>query len=233
MAAEWTFNVSYEPFLVLVAVDPENRTHDMILEAKEFGVNLVAADQVAAMGFAGHYSKSDTDKLTSDLFETYPGKRIRAPMIRGSLLNAECRLLQAFPMGDHTAFLGEVLDFSSEPDKAPVVLHHGSHRLGDRIVRDEGVVLAVTPGRAPAGETVSVAGELTAANRGGKAVDVSLLGPSDGVLATARALTDAHGFFRTSLLLPGSIGTGALRVVARAPTSTGTARVDVGEKRTE
>ena len=88
MAAEWTFNVSYRPFLILVAIDPGNRTHDMILESQEFGVNLVAEDQVAAMGFAGHYSKADTDKLSSEAFDTFPAKHIRAPLIRGALLAA-------------------------------------------------------------------------------------------------------------------------------------------------
>ena len=54
MAAEWAFNVSYDPFLILVAIDPANRTHDLILESKEFGVNLIPEDQVTAMAFAGH-----------------------------------------------------------------------------------------------------------------------------------------------------------------------------------
>ena len=97
MAAEWTFSVSYDSSLILLLVDPANQTHDMILESSEFGVNLVAENQVAAMAFAGHSSKADTDKLSSEVFETYPAARIRAPMIQGAVLNTECRLVAPYP----------------------------------------------------------------------------------------------------------------------------------------
>ncbi len=227
MAAEWTFNVSYDPFLILVCIDPENRTHDMILETKEFGVNLVTADQVNEMAFAGHYSKADTDKLSSDLFDTYPAKRIRAPMIRGSLLNAECRLRETIPLGDHMGFLGEVVEFTADPEKGPLVLHHGSHHLGERIARGDRVVLAATPSRVAAGETVTVTGELTASERGGKPVEVSLIGPAAEIVATVKEMTDSGGLFRTRLPLAGSVRHGSYRVVARAMVGTGTARLEV------
>ena len=170
MAAEWTFNVSYRPFLILVSIDPANLTHDMVLESKEFGVNLVAEDQIAAMGFAGHYSKTDTDKLSSELFQTYPAKRIHAPLIRGAVLNAECRLVDHYPMGDHTAFLGEVLTFSVDPERPPIALHHGSHRIGERITRARGLVMAATPMSTRPGETVVVAGGLTPSEPRGAAL---------------------------------------------------------------
>ncbi len=83
MAAEWTFNVSYEPFLISVHIAPDEATHEAIVETGEFGVNLVAEEQRVAMAFAGHFSRLDVDKLSSEAFETYPAKRIRAPMISG------------------------------------------------------------------------------------------------------------------------------------------------------
>ena len=161
MAAEWTFNVSYEPFLIAVHIDPENATHDEILASGEFGVNVASENQVAAIGFAGHRSKRTTDKLSSEIFETYPGKRIRAPMLRGALLNAECRLVQHLPVGDHTLFVGEVLEFTVDPSKAPLVLHQGSHRLGERIRRNPGLAVAATPERVRKEAALDVAGDLT------------------------------------------------------------------------
>src|SRR5512136_2907530 len=133
MAAEWTFNVSYRPFLILVAIDPANATHDIILESKEFGVNLVSEDQTAAMAFAGHFSKAEVDKLSSERFETYPGQTIHAPMIRGALLNAECRLLAP----DGTA----ILESSTKADAEgcfriqldlPAAMTRGRHLLEAR-----------------------------------------------------------------------------------------------------
>lgn len=226
MAAEWTFNVSYDPFLILVLVDPANRTHDMILEAKEFGVNLTADDQVAAMAFAGHYSKADTDKPSSEAFRTFPAKRIKAPMIQGSLLSAECRLVDHYPMGDHTAFLGEVLDFTVDPEKSPVVLHRGSHRLGERIVRGDGAVVAVTPAVARAGETVTVAGELTGATRGGRGIELMLSSDASQAIRVV-ATSDAEGGFRADLALPSSLPAGEHTLIARSGSVEARARLHV------
>ncbi len=227
MAAEWTLNVSYRPFLILVAVDPANRTHDMILESKEFGVSLVADDQAAAIGFAGHYSKVDTDKLSSALFETYPATRIRAPLIRGAVLNAECRLVAHYPMGDHTGFVGEVLAFSVDSEKKPLVLHQGSHRLGERIVRDPAVVVAATPMRVEAGGRVVLAGELTGPDRGGKAVEAILRGSDGGVLASGKAVTDAEGIYRIEVHLPAEAKKGFVGVEAHSGRLRGFARIEV------
>lgn len=226
MAAEWTFNVSYDPFLILVLIDPENRTHDMILESKEFGVNLVADDQVTAMAFAGHYSKADTDKLSSEAFRTFPAKKIKAPMIQGSVLAAECRLVDHYTMGDHTAFLGEVLEFTVDPGRNPVVLHHGSRTLGERVVRGEGAVVAVTPMTARPGETVTAVGELTGAARGIREIELTL--SSEGPAAVrVVATSDAEGGFRADLALPPSLPPGEHTLVARSGSLQARARLHV------
>ncbi len=227
MAAEWTLNVSYRPFLILVSIDPGNLTHDMVLESKEFGVNLVAEDQIAAMGFAGHYSKVDTDKLSSEVFETYPAQHIRAPMIRGAVLNAECRLLAHYPMGDHTAFLGEVVGFSVDPAKTPLVLHHGSRHLGERIVRQPGILVAVTPMRAKPGEDLVVTGELTGPDRSGRDVVMSLRGPSGDAREVAKASTDEDGSFRARITSPSGGRAGRYLVLAASGGLEGHARLEL------
>ncbi len=227
MAAEWTFNVSYRPFLILVAIDPENRTHGMILESKEFGVNLVAEDQVAAMGFAGHYSKADTDKLSSEVFPTYPAKRIHAPLIRGAVLSAECRLVAHYPMGDHTGFLGEVVEFSVDAGRPPLVLHRGSHRLGERILREPALLVAATPMRARPGDAVLVTGELTGPSRADASVEIALRNGSGKSVAEGRAVTDSEGSFRAQLEIPPAVPSGSYVVMARSVGLEGFAHLDL------
>ncbi len=227
MAAEWTFNVSYDPFLILVSVDPANRTHDLIREAKEFGVNLVSENQIAAMAFAGHYSKADTDKLSSDLFDVIPGTKIKAPMIRGSLLRAECRLVQEIPMGDHTGFLGEVLEFAVEPELGPVVLHHGSRRLGERIPRTSAVLVAVTPMKAAPGGSITVTGELASRESAAASIALELSGPDAIALPTDPLRSSEHGEFHATVSLPPGIRPGSYRITARSGDAKGVARFEV------
>ncbi len=230
MAAEWTFNVSYHPFLILVAIDPGNRTHDMILASEEFGVNLVADDQVTAMGFAGHFSKADTDKLSSDAFETYPASKIRAPLLRGALLSAECRLVAHYPMGDHTAFVGEVVEFSVDPEKQPVLLHHGSRRLGDRILRSPGIVVAATPVEAAPGTPLAVTGELTAEPRDAQRLEVELRAGDGRVVSAVSTQTAQDGSFQATLDAHGFDSPGPWTVLARSGSLEGRAHLVVATR---
>ncbi len=227
MAAEWTFNVSYDPFLISVHLDPGEATHEAIVETGEFGVNMVAEDQVAAMAFAGHFSKYDAEKLSSELFDTYPGARTGVPMIRGCLLNAECRVVQRVTMGDHTAFVGEVLEFSVDNSKRPVVLHRGARRVGPRVHRR--MVLAVA-GKLTGKSTekkIAAVGELMAPRRAAKRIRMILLSPEGSVVSRTEARTGAGGDFTAEFRLPGCAAPGVYTLVATYRGAEGRARVPV------
>ncbi len=225
MAAEWTFNVSYHPFLIAVHVDKANVTHDEILAAGEFGVNLVSENQGAQIRFAGHFSKAETDKLSSEVFETYAAGRIKAPMIRGALLNAECRLVQHFPLGDHTAFIGEVLAFSVDAGKRPLILHHGSHRLGEKIARRPGIIVAATPAEVRPGDAITVHAELAAP--GGRHVRLLLAGPNDQERDLHEVDLTGEDSLETRLTLPSDIRPGNYVLVARTEDLEGRARLEI------
>jgi flavin reductase (DIM6/NTAB) family NADH-FMN oxidoreductase RutF len=227
MAAEWTFNVSYNPFLISVHIEEGEATHAAIVETGEFGVSMCAEEQVVAMAFAGHFTGSETDKISSDAFETIPATKIKAPLIRGSLFTAECRVVQRVEMGDHTAFVGEVVAFSAEAERKPVVLHRGAHHLGPRIDRGTKVAVAVTPSKAAPGSTLTVDGELSAPERGMKEILIALRGRDGIEIARAAAQTDRGGFFSATLQLPEGLPPGRYAVVARFVEAEGRARLDV------
>ena len=121
MAAEWAFQVSYQPMRFIVLVYSGDSTHENIIESKEFGVNFVSADDAILANIAGSYTGKEVNKLSSELFQTYPAKQISAPMISGCFLNAECRLIQVLETGDHTMFLGEVVNIQVDKSKSPLL----------------------------------------------------------------------------------------------------------------
>ncbi|MFQ5837676.1 MAG: flavin reductase [Thermoplasmata archaeon] len=226
-AAEWTFNVSYEPFLISVHIGRGKATHDAIEQTGEFGVNIVAEDQVAAMALAGHFSKRVVDKLSSDLFDTYPAKRIKAPLIRGCLLNAECRVVQQVAMGDHTAFVGEVVEFTVDGSRNPVILHKGARRLGARIRRRADVTVAVTPMQAARGAGITATGELMAPSRAFKKIHIRLIDPKGIEIVEREALTGAEGYFSADLAIPAEAPSGVYVILARYRDAEGSARLRV------
>jgi flavin reductase (DIM6/NTAB) family NADH-FMN oxidoreductase RutF len=135
MAAEWTHHVSYSPSLIAINVRGDDATAENINQSKEFGVNLAAEDQNILSSIGGRYSGKELDKVA--LFKEigitfYEAKSIKALMIRGAAMNAECKLVKQEEIGDHIMFIGEVTDISADENIKPLVYHNGRYlRLDD------------------------------------------------------------------------------------------------------
>jgi flavin reductase (DIM6/NTAB) family NADH-FMN oxidoreductase RutF len=48
-------------------------------------------------------------------------------MIKGAAVNIECKLLKEILLGDHTTFVGEVIEASNNPEKPPLAYHNGRY----------------------------------------------------------------------------------------------------------
>jgi flavin reductase (DIM6/NTAB) family NADH-FMN oxidoreductase RutF len=129
MAAEWTLHISYKPMLIAVFIHKGEATYDNIMQTREFGVNMSTDEQADLVNIAGGYSRTEIDKLNvGDLFKLYPGRYIKAPMIKGCIVNAECRVVKSYNIGDHTAVIGEVVHAKYDKTKLPLIYHRGMYR---------------------------------------------------------------------------------------------------------
>jgi flavin reductase (DIM6/NTAB) family NADH-FMN oxidoreductase RutF len=192
MAAEWSFNISYEPMRVAVFISARRSTHGAIVESKEFGLNLASDEQFALASFAGGFSQREAHKLTSAAIATRPGEVIGARMIEGSLAQMECKLVATFVGGDHTEFVGEVVAARVDPSKQPLILYRGYHRLGEKIPRGAQLFLTLTP----EGEGAMRADGLYYADqREGQRVALEAFDPAGAKVAEGQAVTDRGGFF--------------------------------------
>lgn len=154
MACEWTMNISYQPFLVLSLIEPEDYTHKLISESGQFGVNIASADQAEIVNAVGRSSGWKSSKLQSPALagQTYPGKKIKAPMLRGCVLNLECVVERTIPMGDYTGFVGRAVAGRSNAAATPLIYFQGKyHRMGDLIPKPEieGVAASAAGAAAP------------------------------------------------------------------------------------
>jgi flavin reductase (DIM6/NTAB) family NADH-FMN oxidoreductase RutF len=127
MAVGWTSPVSFDPPILMVSIAPQRFTHDMIIEAGEFAVCVLADDQKKLSEIAGTLSGRNTDKLAMPEFRTVPGEMIRAPLIHGARASFECKLVSHEAVGDHTVFYGQVVRWTADETKAPLVLFSGSY----------------------------------------------------------------------------------------------------------
>ena len=127
MTAAWVVPVSHRPPLVVVHIAPQRYTHDVIMETKEFGLCVLADDQVDVSQHAGTVSGRKVDKFEQPILEAKPPSVINAPLLAGCAATMECKLEKAISMGDHTIFVGRVVAMATDPDKRPLLLHKGHY----------------------------------------------------------------------------------------------------------
>jgi flavin reductase (DIM6/NTAB) family NADH-FMN oxidoreductase RutF len=126
MACEWTHHVSYEPGLILISVGADLTTAENIRATGEFGVSLAADGHSIAASVAGSFHGRDVNKVRAlaELgLEFYDARHIKAPMISGAAMNAECRVVETKELGGQVLFLAEVVDIQASD--APPLLYHG------------------------------------------------------------------------------------------------------------
>jgi flavin reductase (DIM6/NTAB) family NADH-FMN oxidoreductase RutF len=134
MTAAWAIPVSHRPALVVVHIAPQRYTHDLIMEAKEFGLSILAEDQMEASQHAGTVSGRKVDKFAGDVLKAKPSKVIDTPVLEGCAATMECKLEKAIVMGDHTIFVGRVVAMEQDPEKKPLIIHRGIYyRFGESV----------------------------------------------------------------------------------------------------
>jgi flavin reductase (DIM6/NTAB) family NADH-FMN oxidoreductase RutF len=138
MAAEWAFQLSYSPGLLAVSVGSGKATAENILATKEFGFSLASEKQNVLASVAGKFSGKKIDKigLLTDLgFGFSEGRQTRVVLPEGASFTAECRLVNSFVLGDHTLFVGEILEASASGEE-PLVYHGRNYfKIGEGIER--------------------------------------------------------------------------------------------------
>ena len=116
MTANWLTQASFDPPMVVVAVENTSKTIGMIRDAHHFAVNLLQESQRELAGKLGRTSEQAPHKLKG--VRTKPGPVSGAPVLAEALGWLECRLVTTLPAGDHTLVLGEVVEAGVEHEGA-------------------------------------------------------------------------------------------------------------------
>jgi len=124
MAAEWTMQISYDPFLIAVFIHDGSVTLKNIRKTKEFGVNVASKSQSDLVSIAGGYSGSEINKLEiKNSFKFLKSKFIRSRLIANSIINAEFKLFSTKKLGDHVMVIGKVIEIRYDKTRKPLLYH--------------------------------------------------------------------------------------------------------------
>lgn len=130
MTANAFSSVSLEPPMVLCCVARTAEMHEAIVSSRSFAVNVLGGRQER---IARHFADRRRPRGVAQFegIDWWPGKHTGAPLFAGSLAWLECRLVEVHDGGDHSIFLGEVLEAEwSAESEALLFLGGGFHRLG-------------------------------------------------------------------------------------------------------
>ena len=96
-------SLSLDPPLVLICIDKKASLHDHLKEGAHFAVNILAEDQELV---SRRFASKDGDRFEG---LGYREGDTGAALLDGVLVAIECRITYAYPGGDHTIVVGEVI----------------------------------------------------------------------------------------------------------------------------
>jgi flavin reductase (DIM6/NTAB) family NADH-FMN oxidoreductase RutF len=117
-------SLSLHPPLVLVCIEKSTKTHDAIVAAQRFGVSILAAGQGDV---SNRFASRLDDKFTG--VEVERGE-LGVPLIAGALTQLECRVHDQLAGGDHSIFIGEVVDTKTREGQPLVYYRSGYREIG-------------------------------------------------------------------------------------------------------
>lgn len=109
LTVAWTGTVNTKPPMTYISVRPCRYSHALLLETKEFVINLTPASLVRKADYCGIYTGAKVDKFQKCGFTKAPASVVSSPLIAECPVNLECRVTQIIPLGSHDMFLSEIV----------------------------------------------------------------------------------------------------------------------------
>jgi flavin reductase (DIM6/NTAB) family NADH-FMN oxidoreductase RutF len=132
----WAMPTSHDPALVAISTSTNRYSHALIEETGEFVINIPTVDIVKETLACGRTSGKNHDKFSETHLTPLPARKVKAPIIKECLAHLECKLHSQFKTGDHTVFVGEIIEAYANKgvftdkydiDKARMLFHLGGN----------------------------------------------------------------------------------------------------------
>lgn len=124
----WSMHTSFEPPLVAISVGKTRYSHRLISECREFVLAFPNKDMGKEVLYCGTHSGRNSDKFRESGLKPEKAEMVKPPLIKGCVVNFECRVVKTLDTGDHTIFVGEILKAHSSGRKE-ILLDLGGYRF--------------------------------------------------------------------------------------------------------
>lgn len=128
MTLNWATQVSFDPKLVGIGVEKPALTHELIHEGAVFSLNTIDREDRAIVRKFTKPVDVDTDAKTLNGFAYREGVT-GAPILTQAVAWIECEVRHEVDTGNHTFFIGEVVDSGFQKDEETAVLRMEDTRM--------------------------------------------------------------------------------------------------------
>ena len=126
--ASWVSQVSFDPPLIMVAVHREHFSHLLLERGSNFAINILGEEQgELARLFYTPVGPEEQERIGVPFITRKSG----APILREAMAYLDCQLVTFYDAGDHTIYLGKVIDSGVAREGNPLT----TQQLGKRYAR--------------------------------------------------------------------------------------------------
>lgn len=110
----WTGIINTNPPMTYVSVRKSRYSHGLLVEGREFVINLTTEQLVRQADYCGVRSGREENKFLTQQLTPIPATKIRCPMIQESPVNLECKVIDVRSFPSHDMFLAEIVAFHAD-----------------------------------------------------------------------------------------------------------------------
>ena len=141
----WCGITNTVPPKTYISVRPSRHSFGILMEKREFVINLTPAYLAKKADYCGIYTGKKVDKFAKCGFTKEKASKVDAPMIGECPISIECKVSDIIPLGSHHMFLADIVAVNVEKsllegDKLCInrahlcAFAHGEYyKLGERI----------------------------------------------------------------------------------------------------
>ncbi len=115
MIASWVSMISYNPPLIMAAVHPNRYSHKIIEKSACFALNILSQNQ---KDFLSCFKGPDPHAKFTGI--DYKKGITGSPILSDCTGYMECKVVEHFKPGNHTLYIGEIIDAKSLKDSIPL-----------------------------------------------------------------------------------------------------------------
>lgn len=116
MNVAWGGICSSNPPCIAISIREQRCTYENIIRRNAFTINIPSEQYAKEADYFGIVSGKTVDKFEASGLTPVKSDFVDAPYIKEFPLNIECKVIDVFKIGEHTQFIGKIMDIKVDED---------------------------------------------------------------------------------------------------------------------